>query len=268
MGGHESIRQATDCNRSLEAETHRQNMGLMNCMAQNVINTDHTSYSNSTRVSIDYKKYDEDMAKSHLFQSYTNTLLLGQTVWPDHDMFHSCDTVCGTLMARSKAISGGPVYLSDAPGDFIKENIFPLIDEQGKLFRPEAPAVPMPESILTNPLWSGKAYRVAAPSGNGAMTLICYNLNVSPRHQQVQATIKKEDYSLRNSFEKMSATPEERVLLYNWKSQKAEELSDSSTFELIGFTDKLFHLCPIRKDGQSLAYRKNICPRPPSKLSL
>lgn len=268
MGGHESIRQATDCNRSLEAEIHRQNMGLMNCMAQNVINTDHTSYSNSTRVSIDYKKYDEDMAKSHLFQSYTNTLLLGQTVWPDHDMFHSCDTVCGTLMARSKAISGGPVYLSDAPGDFIKENIFPLIDKQGKLFRPEAPAVPMPESILTNPLWSGKAYRVAAPSGNGAMTLICYNLNASPRHQQVQATIKKEDYSLRNSFEKMSATPEERVLLYNWESQKAEELSDSSTFELIGFTDKLFHLCPIRKDGQSLAYRKSICPRPPSKLSL
>ena len=247
MGGHESIRQATDCNRSLEAEIHRQNMGLMNCMAQNIINTDHTSYSNSTRVSIDYKKYDEDMAKSHLFQSYTNTLLLGQTVWPDHDMFHSCDTVCGTLMARSKAISGGPVYLSDAPRDFIKENIFPLIDEQGKLFRPEAPAVPMPESILTNPLWSGKAYRVAAPSGNGAMTLICYNLNVSPRHQQVQAIIKKEDYSLRNSFEKMSATSEERVLLYNWESQKAEELSDSSTFELIGFTDKLFHLCPIRK---------------------
>ena len=102
----------------------------------------------------------------------------------------------------------------------------------------------MPESILTNPLWSGKAYRVAAPSGNGAMTLICYNLNVSPRHQQVQAIIKKKDYSLRNSFEKMSATSEERVLLYNWESQKAEELSDSSTFELIGFTDKLFHLSP------------------------
>lgn len=37
-----------------------------------------------------------------------------------------------------------------------------------------------------------KAYRVAAPSGNGAMTLICYNLNASPRHQQVQATIKKK----------------------------------------------------------------------------
>lgn len=247
MGGNESIRQATDCNRSLETEMYQQNMGLMNCMAQNVINTDHTLYSNSTRVSIDYKKYDKDMAKSHLFQSYTNTLLLGQTVWPDHDMFHSCDTVCGALMARSKAISGGPVYLSDAPKDFIKENIFPLIDEQGKLFRPEAPAIPMPESVLTNPLWSGKAYRVAAPSGNEAMTLICYNLNVSPQHQQVRATIRKEDYHLRNSFEKTSAASEERVLLYNWESQDAEELSDSATFVLTGFTDKLFHLCPIQK---------------------
>ncbi|WP_455666235.1 Sip1-related alpha-galactosidase [Phocaeicola sp.] len=247
MGSNESIRQATDCNRSLEAETHQQNMGLMNCMAQNVVNTDHTLYSNSTRVSIDYKKYDEDMAKSHLFQSYTNTLLLGQTVWPDHDMFHSSDSICGALMARSKAISGGPVYLSDSPEDFIKANIFPLIDEQGKLFRPEAPAVPMPESILTNPLWSGKAYRVAAPVGNDAMALICYNLNVSPHYQCVKTIIRKEDYTLRNSFEQASPNHKERVLLYNWESQDAKELSDSSTFELTGFTDRLFHLCPIRK---------------------
>lgn len=247
IGGHESIRRAADCNRSLEAETHLQKMGLMNCMAQNVINTDHTLYSNCTRVSIDYKKYDENMAKSHLFQSYTNTLLLGQTVWPDHDMFHSCDTICGALMARSKAISGGPVYLSDSPKDFTKAHIFPLIDKQGKLFRPETPAVPLPESVLTNPLQSGKAYRVSAPVGNEAMALICYNLNVSPRHRTVRATINKEDYSCRNSFEKDSSNPEERVLVYDWEAQKAQELSDSLTCELTGFTDKLFHLCPIRK---------------------
>lgn len=247
MGGSESIRQATDCNRSLEAEIHQQDMGLMNCMAQNVVNTDHTSYSNCTRVSIDYKKYDKNMAKSHLFQSYTNTLLLGQTVWPDHDMFHSCDTICGALMARSKAVSGGPVYLSDSPEDFIKSNIFPLIDEQGKLFRPEAPAVPMPESILTNPLWSGKAYRVAAPISNDAMVLICYNLNVSPQYQCIKASIRKEDYTLRNSLEQISPSREDRVLLYNWESRDAKELSDSATFELTGFTDQLFHLCPIRK---------------------
>ena len=247
MGGIESIRQAADCNRSLEKEMHRQKMGLMNCMAQNVINTDHVLYSNSTRVSIDYKKYNENMAKSHLFQSYTNTLLLGQTVWPDHDMFHSSDTVCGALMARSKAISGGPVYLSDSPKDFIKEHILPLIDEQGKLFRPNEPAVPMPESVLTNPLWSGKAYRVMAPVGNGALAVICYNLNVSPEFQQVETTLCKDDYYLRGEFAGIPTTQASRILLYDWEKQAAEELSEKTSIQLTGFTDKLFHLCPIEK---------------------
>jgi len=105
----------------------------------------------------------------------------------------------------------------------------------------------MPESILTNPLWSGKAYRVAAPVGNDAMALICYNLNVSPHYQCVKTIIRKEDYTLRNSFEQASPNHKERVLLYNWESQDAKELSDSSTFESTGFTDRLFHLCPIRK---------------------
>ena len=93
MGGTEVVRQAKEFNQALERQTHDQQVGLMNCMAQNTLNTDHTLYSGVTRVSIDYKKYDEDMAKSHLFQSYTNTLLQGQTVWPDHDMFHSSDTI-------------------------------------------------------------------------------------------------------------------------------------------------------------------------------
>ena len=87
--------------------------------------------------------------------------------------------------------------------------------------------------------------------------------SASPSHY------KKEDYSLRNSFEKMSATSEERVLLYNWESQKAEELSDSSTFELIGFTDKLFHLCPIRKGWAAIGVQeKYLSPSTVQTISL
>lgn len=246
MGGTSAIRQAKACNLALEEQTHRQKVGLMNCMAQNVLNTDHTRYSAVTRVSIDYKKYDENMAKSHLFQSYTNTLLQGQTVWPDHDMFHSSDSVCGSLMARSKAISGGPVYLSDSPKDFVKEHILPLIDEKGKIFRPTAPAIPTPESVFTHPMHDGKAYRVFAPTGNAAVSLICYNLNVSPEHCRVTAHIRPSDYLLREAFDKPAATEQERVVLYDWKAGTAEELKEEKTVELNGFTDELFHLCPIR----------------------
>ncbi len=246
MGNREVIRQAKTCNLALEEQTHNQQVGLMNCMAQNILNIDHTQYSNLARVSIDYKKYDEDMAKSHLFQSYTNTLLQGQTVWPDHDMFHSSDTICGSLMARSKAISGGPVYLSDSPVDFVKENILPLIDEEGRIFRPEAPAIPTPESVITNPLKDGKAYRVFAPTGNEAVSLICYNLNTSPSYQQVETTISPADYSLRETMSGKVAPRAERILLYDWEKQTAEVLTADKQIALEGFTDRLFHLCPIR----------------------
>lgn len=246
MGNTEVIRQAKACNLALEEQTHNQQVGLMNCMAQNILNIDHTQYSNLARVSIDYKKYDEDMAKSHLFQSYTNTLLQGQTVWPDHDMFHSSDTICGSLMARSKAISGGPVYLSDSPVDFVKENILPLIDEEGRIFRPEAPAIPTPESVITNPLKDGKAYRVFAPTGNEAVSLICYNLNTSPSCHQVETTISPADYSLRETMSGKTAPRAERILLYDWEKQTAEVLTADKQIALEGFTDRLFHLCPIR----------------------
>lgn len=245
MGNTEVIRQAKACNLALEEQTHNQQVGLMNCMAQNILNIDHTLYSSVTRVSIDYKKYDENMAKSHLFQSYTNTLLQGQTVWPDHDMFHSCDTVCGSLMARSKALSGGPVYLSDSPADFIKENILPLIDEEGKLFRPEAPAIPTPESVITNPLQDGKAYRVFAPTGDEAVSLICYNLNTSPQYHNVQAMISKADYLLRETMTEKAKPNDQRIILYDWAKQAATELTTDKQIILEGFTDQLYHLCPV-----------------------
>lgn len=247
MGNSQAVRQAKDCNLALERQIHNAQMGLMNCMAQNVINTDHTLHSAVTRVSIDYKKYDENMAKSHLFQSYTNTLLLGQTVWPDHDMFHSSDTICGSLMARSKAISGGPVYLSDSPDEFISENILPLVDEHGKIFRPSAPAIPTPESILTNPLQSGESYRVFAPTGDEAVSIICYNLNTSPAYQEIKTYLKPDDYSLRENTTNSSTSIPDRILAFNWKEQTAGILTASKEMKLKGFNDCLFHLCPIRQ---------------------
>ena len=247
MGNSQAVRQAKDCNLALEHQIHNAQMGLMNCMAQNVINTDHTLHSAVTRVSIDYKKYDENMAKSHLFQSYTNTLLLGQTVWPDHDMFHSSDTVCGSLMARSKAISGGPVYLSDSPDGFISENILPLVDEHGKIFRPSAPAIPTLESILTNPLQSGESYRVFAPTGDEAVSIICYNLNTSPAYQEIKTYLKPDDYSLRENTTNSSTSIPDRILAFNWKEQTAGILTTSKEMKLKGFSDCLFHLCPIRQ---------------------
>ena len=148
----------------------------------------------------------------------------------------------------SKAISGGPVYLSDSPKEFVKENIFPLIDKEGKIFRPEAPAIPTPESVLTNPLQDGKAYRVFAPTGDEAVSVICYNLNTSPKHRKVTAEIDPKDYLLRETLTGKPTPQQKRVILFDWNNRTATELTGKQTVELDGFTDRLFHLCPIH-DG-------------------
>lgn len=245
MGGTNAVRQAKACNKALAKEVHRLHLGLINCMAQNVLNTDYTGKSAVSRISIDYKKFNEDMARSHLFQSYTNTLLQGQSVWPDHDMFHSSDSICGGMMARSKAVSGGPIYLSDAPRDFVDTLILPLVDRKGRLFRPQAPAVPTPESAFSNPFWSGKAYSVVAPVGENAMAMICYNLNKENINHQVEAVLKPEDYGYREAMTGKKKAWPEKLILYDWKRQTAEELKSEKRIPLGGFSDRLFYFCPV-----------------------
>ncbi|BAT86232.1 hypothetical protein VIGAN_04386500 [Vigna angularis var. angularis] len=57
-----------------------------------------------------------------------NSLLMGQIIQPDWDMFQS-DHECAKFHAGSRAICGGPVYVSDSVGshdfDLIKKLVFP-----------------------------------------------------------------------------------------------------------------------------------------------
>ena len=133
--------------------------GMINCMSQGTPQVLGTRCSAVARVSIDYKLKDVAKAKAHIEQSYVNTLFQGQSVWPDHDMFHSSDPDCGELMAISKAMSGAPIYLSDNPNDFCAEFIRPLAFQDGKLLRPLAPGFPLPDSVMTDVYQGGEAFR-------------------------------------------------------------------------------------------------------------
>ena len=95
---------------------------------------------------------------------------------------------------------------------------------------------------------SGKAYRVFAPTGDEATSVICYNLNTSPSYQEVESFIKREDYFLRENIEESARFSSDSILAFNWEKQSAEVLTASERkIKLSGFTDCLFHLCPIRK---------------------
>lgn len=240
---------------SLEAAAENLSGGLINCFCADLLSLYNTKYSAVSRVSVDYLLNNEPKAKSHLLQSYQNTLWMGQLVWPDHDMFHSCDPVCGRMMAVSKAVAGAPIYVSDAATDFVPELIAPLCWKDGKLLRPLAPAVPLPDSVMLSALEVPQAYRVIAPLPHGAASIVSYNLSNA---ESVIATVTPSDYTHAGSFIQPSVAPwkitAEGLVYYDWYTKKGGKLGDAYEMKLQGFSDGYVQLSPI-KDGWSVVGR-------------
>lgn len=235
--------------RALENAVDRNMTAMINCMAHNNLCAFSTRHSQITRCSEDYKKGDLWRAKHHLNNSFANMLWLGQTVWGDHDMFHSSDAVANGVMARSKAISGGPIYLSDHPDNIQLEQVMPLCFNDGRLLQPLAPAVPLPESAFVNTYEDDAAYRVIAPLSHGCAAVAAYNL--THPEKPVHGRITAEDYRWAGGMMQAEPLewelPAEGVIAYDVLSKTVHRLQDEPvSFTLENFSDAFFLLCPIR----------------------
>jgi hypothetical protein len=232
---------------ALEVACARHMDGLINCMAHNAVCIMNTRISAVTRCSEDYKVNNLPRARRHIHNSYANMPWMGQTVWGDHDMFHSADPVCGGPMAVSKALSGAPIYLSDAPTRFAAENVVPLCYADGELLRPRAPAVPLPDSLFLDPFAVGKPFRVIAPLSGGAAAIAVYNL--SEPEVSVDGYVCAEDYThagvlIQPELERWRI-PNEGILCYEWGSGEAALLAHRE-FPIAKFDHRFFLLCPVK----------------------
>lgn len=238
---------------SLDLATHRYGLPFISCSAQNSICLLNNWYNAVMRCSVDYRLNDAASAKSHVFQSFANTLWLGQTLWPDHDMFHSADAFCGELMAVTKALSGGPVYLSDRPRDFQAEYIKPLCYEDGLLLRPLAPAAPFGESVFRDALNDReKAYEVSAPVAAGAVVVAAFNLVHPTPDRALKGTVTADDFErswgLTQPPQETATRHDEGLVVYDWCEGTGGRLSDDGlAYSIKGFDYRLFTLAPIRQ---------------------
>ncbi len=249
-GSDNAVRSGRNCCLALQDVAAARFDGLINCMAHNAVCVFNTRNA-VTRCSIDYGMGDAAKAKSHIWQSYANTLWLCQTVWGDHDMFHSCDPHTGRMMAVSKAMSGGPVYLSDAPADIVAERVLPLCYADGELLRPLAPAAPLPECACVDPMKERVAYRAIAPLPGGAAAIHVCNLAEPTPETPLKAAVAPADYrhasGMIQPYPGPWEAPKEGLVVYDWYQGTARKLARRHAFELDGFTDRLLLLCPIRK---------------------
>lgn len=249
-GTAQPVASAANNNQALEAACARHMDGLINCMAHNNVCTFNTRVSAVTRCSEDYKVNDAWRGKAHLHNSFANMMWYAHTVWGDHDMFHSHDDLAGRTMAISKAMSGGPVYLSDDPADFDPKNVWPLCFADGKLLRPTAPAGPLPDSIYLNPFKEAKPYRTVAPLAGRAAAVAVFNLTEPA--VEVRGAVSAADYltatGLTDPHEAWEL-PSDGLVVFDFQTGAAQRLGarEKVDFVLPGFECKLFHLVPISR---------------------
>lgn len=91
----------------------------------------------------------------HMIHCAYNSMWMGQIIQPDWDMFQS-DHLCAKFHAGSRAICGGPVYVSDSVGghnfDLIKQLVYP----DGTIPRCQHFALPTRDCLFKNPLFDNK----------------------------------------------------------------------------------------------------------------
>lgn len=91
----------------------------------------------------------------HMIHCAYNSLWMGQMIQPDWDMFQS-DHLCAKFHAGSRAICGGPVYVSDSLGghdfDLLKKIVYP----DGTIPKCQHFALPTRDCLFKNPLFDSK----------------------------------------------------------------------------------------------------------------
>jgi hypothetical protein len=244
-GTSQPVAKAHENQRALEAACAYFTDGLINCMAHNSVCVQNSRVSAVNRCSEDYAAGDLGRARRHLHNSYANMAWLGQTMWGDHDMFHSNDKVSGRVMAVSKAVSGGPVYLSDNPRDFVADHVRPLCYEDGRLLRPLAPATATPESLFVDPFAEDVCFRTVAPLAGGAAAVCVYNLTEPSR--AVRGWVEAGDHTsagvLCQDIDWPAAT--EGLICWDWHEGRLRN-AERFEFDMPDYDDRLFLLCPLR----------------------
>ncbi|KAI7728561.1 hypothetical protein M8C21_001079 [Ambrosia artemisiifolia] len=128
--------------------------GCIACMSHN---TDALYCSQQTavvRASDDFYPRDPVSHTIHIASVAYNSVFLGEFMQPDWDMFHSLHPAA-EYHASARAISGGPIYVSDAPGKHNFDLLKKLVLPDGSVLRARLPGRPTKDCLFADPTRDG-----------------------------------------------------------------------------------------------------------------
>ncbi len=132
---------------------------LINCMS-NAQETFYASRSSTLlRTSIDFFPSMPETHGSHLHTNALVGLWFGEFMHPDWDMFQSGHE-WGAFHAAGRAISGGPVYVSDKPGAHDFDVLRGLVCSDGTVLRCDGPGLPTADTLGADPTCDGSLLKI------------------------------------------------------------------------------------------------------------
>jgi len=148
---------------------------IINCMGMSAENIWHRPVSAVSRNSDDFVPQERHGFREHALQNAYNSYYHGAWYWGDWDMFwtENHDDVQNMVL---RAVSGGPVYFSDALGRTDPARVRPLIYRDGKIIRCDRTASPTPDCLMRSPLAEPiplKLWNTAGGAGVVAAFHIC-----------------------------------------------------------------------------------------------
>ncbi|CDY35821.1 BnaC09g37530D [Brassica napus] len=128
--------------------------GCIACMSHNTDALYCSKQAAVIRASDDFYPRDPVSHTIHIASVAYNSVFLGEFMLPDWDMFHSMHPAA-EYHASARAISGGPIYVSDAPGKHNFDLLRKLVLPDGSILRARLPGRPTRDCLFTDPARDG-----------------------------------------------------------------------------------------------------------------
>ena len=162
---------------------------MINCMGMANEDMWNRSVSPISRCSDDFLPENREWFTKHIMQCSYNCLIQGQFFYCDWDMWWTDD---GQAEKNSllRAISGGPIYVSDTFDRSRAEVLKPLVFDDGKILMCDKPAMPARDCLTKNPTDSGEIFKLQNTC-NGCGVMAVFNLD--KEEKAVKGTISPKD---------------------------------------------------------------------------
>lgn len=201
--GHFAVEEASRMlHEGLEGAAYVNGLEVLNCMAMNPDHAFNWLRSAVSRNCVDYiVPHLKSRDRLHLYFNAYNALWMSQVVWPDWDMFQTHDPLA-VPQAVARAVSGGPVYITDEPEKTVEKVASPLALRDGRLPRPAQPTLPCKDTLMLDPYNQKvplKIFNHYYVEGAGNYGLVAV-FNIYRGEEDLDYRVKPEDAELSGEY--------------------------------------------------------------------